>query len=283
MSITQKALGLGLLLGLSACSLFSGPRSEPNRPVATSPSSSAPDPRALDQIPDAVPRPEPRSARGNPPFYEVFGKRYHVMASSTGYREQGIASWYGPTFHTRPTSSGEAYDMYAMTAAHKSLPLPTYVRVTHLGNGRSIIVRVNDRGPFVGERIIDLSYTAAHKLDMTRAGTAFVEVEALQPGSLDDAARALLRAQTPTSALPPKIYAQAGAFAAADNAQRLAARLRQHGLDSVEILSPLAGSALYRVRLGPVADVAGYDALVAQLKQLGIVPQMIADSAQSIP
>lgn len=120
------------------------------------------------------------SKRGNPPFYEVFGVRYQVMDSSVGYKERGIASWYGPKFHGRLTSSGERYDMHRMTAAHKSLPLPTNVRVTNLENGKSVIVRVNDRGPFVKGRIIDLSFVAAQAIDMTQAGTARVEVEALQ-------------------------------------------------------------------------------------------------------
>jgi rare lipoprotein A len=111
----------------------------------------------------------------------VFGKRYYVLASSTDYVERGVASWYGPGFHTIRTSAGEPYDMYAMTAAHKTLPLPAYVRVTNLQNGRSVVVRVNDRGPFVGNRIIDLSYTAASRLDMLRDGTAMVEVRAIDP------------------------------------------------------------------------------------------------------
>jgi rare lipoprotein A len=132
-------------------------------------------------VPDAVPRAEPRSIYGNPPSYEVFGKRYYVMASSVGYVERGVASWYGPGFHRELTSVREPYDMYGMTAAHKTLPLPAYVRVTNLQNGRSCVVRVNDRGPFVGNRIIDLSYTAAAKLDMLRDGTAMVEVRTLQP------------------------------------------------------------------------------------------------------
>jgi rare lipoprotein A len=132
-------------------------------------------------VPDAVPRAEPRAIYGNPPSYEVFGKRYYLMASSVGYVERGVASWYGPGFHKELTSVREPYDMYGMTAAHKTLPLPAYVRVTNLQNGRSCVVRVNDRGPFVGNRIIDLSYTAAAKLDMLRDGTAMVEVRALQP------------------------------------------------------------------------------------------------------
>ena len=122
-------------------------------------------------------------AYGNPPFYDVFGKRYFVLSSSADYMERGVASWYGPGFHKVRTSTGEPYDMYGMTAAHKTLPLPAYVRVTNLQNGRSVVVRVNDRGPFVGNRIIDLSYTAAAKLDMLRNGTAMVEVRTVGPAS----------------------------------------------------------------------------------------------------
>jgi rare lipoprotein A len=117
---------------------------------------------------------------GNPQVYEVFGKRYRVRESSDGYREQGIASWYGHPFHGRKTSNGEIYDMNEMTAAHTTLPLPTWVEVTNLTNGKRIIVKVNDRGPFVGKRVIDLSYAAANALDMVRGGTAKVEVRALE-------------------------------------------------------------------------------------------------------
>ena len=169
----------------------------------------------MDAIPDAVPRIEPRSTHGNPVAYEVFGKRYFVLATADGYRERGVASWYGPTFHARPTSSGEPYDMYAMTAAHKTLPIPAYVRVTNLGNGRSVVVRVNDRGPFVDNRIIDLSYTAAYKLDMTRAGTAFVEVEAITPGTLVETAQGVTAAQPPPTLQAPVLFLQAGAFGVA--------------------------------------------------------------------
>jgi len=130
---------------------------------------------------EVVPRQEPASSRGNPDSYVVFGRRYHVMSSSEGYRQRGVASWYGPGFHGRKTSSGTIYNMYGISAAHKHLPIPTYARVTHLGNGRSIIVRIDDRGPFVGDRLIDLSYGAAVKLGMMGEGTAPVEIEALPP------------------------------------------------------------------------------------------------------
>src|SRR6187551_1900776 len=173
-----------LCVALAGCSLTrSRPASKPERPSSTStvPSGSAvpqPPPDVL-SIPDAVPRAEPRGTRGNPPFYQVFGKRYYVMASSDGWVERGTASWYGPGFHAASTSLGEPYDMYGMTAAHKTLPIPAYAEVTNLRNGRKVVVRINDRGPFVGDRIIDLSYTAAAKLDMLLAGTAPVEVRVI--------------------------------------------------------------------------------------------------------
>ena len=140
-------------------------------------------PPDVNRIPDAVPRDEPRSAFGNPPFYYVAGHRYVVLPSAAGYVERGVASWYGTEFHGLRTSTGEPYDMFAMTAAHKTLPLPCYARVTNLTNGRSVVVRINDRGPFVANRIIDLSYSAATRLDMIRNGTAFVQVEVLTPAA----------------------------------------------------------------------------------------------------
>jgi rare lipoprotein A len=176
------SIALALAAILSGCS--SAPRVGAPPPTVQIPPHSAPPsapPAHLLDVPDAIPRAEPRAIYGNPPSYEVFGKRYYVMASSVGYVERGVASWYGPGFHKELTSVREPYDMYGMTAAHKTLPLPAYVRVTNLQNGRSCVVRVNDRGPFVGNRIIDLSYTAAAKLDMLRDGTAMVEVRTLQP------------------------------------------------------------------------------------------------------
>ena len=126
-----------------------------------------------------------KSRIGNPDSYEEFGERYKVLQSSNGFREKGLASWYGIDFHGRDTSSGEVYDMYEMTAAHKTLPLPTYVRVSNLDNGRSSIVKVNDRGPFIEGRIIDLSYAAAYRLGITGPGTANVEITALEPAAVD--------------------------------------------------------------------------------------------------
>ena len=173
-----------LLLLLDACA-HTPPHPRPARPPAPVPPATvvprnAPD---VNQVPDAVPREEARSAFGNPPFYFVAGHRYVVLPSATGYVERGVASWYGTEFHGLRTSTGEAYDMFAMTAAHKTLPLPCYARVTNLSNGRNVVLRINDRGPFVANRIIDLSYSAAARLDMIRNGTAFVQVEVLTPAA----------------------------------------------------------------------------------------------------
>lgn len=175
--------GCLLLLLLAGCA-HTPPRPAP-LPAPTSPPTTVlpANPPDTGSIPDAVPRFEPRSPYGNPPFYVVAGRRYVVLPSSNGYVERGVASWYGTEFHGLRTSTGEPYDMFAMTAAHKTLPLPCYARVTNLANGRSAVVRINDRGPFVESRIIDLSYSAASKLDMIRKGTAFVQVEVLTPAA----------------------------------------------------------------------------------------------------
>ncbi len=165
---------------VQGCSLVGvGP---PPGPVLTSP-----DGLTFDEIPEAVPRQEFKTLSGNPETYVIDGVTYRVMDTSDGYHEEGVASWYGGYFHGRRTSSGDVYDMYQMTAAHKSLPLPTYVRVTNLENGRSVVLRVNDRGPFVEGRIIDLSYAAATRLGMADQGTARVEVVALDPPARDRA------------------------------------------------------------------------------------------------
>ncbi len=134
-------------------------------------------------VPDAVPVQEAKSRGGNTEEYEVWGKKYRTLETSTGYREEGRASWYGQEFHGRPTSSGEPYDMYAMSAAHRTLPLPTYLEVTNLDNGRTVIVRVNDRGPFHDDRILDLSYAAAARLGLIASGTARVRLRALEPAA----------------------------------------------------------------------------------------------------
>jgi len=247
---------------LAACS------TSPKRPATPPPL--PPPPLDIANVPDAIPKAEPRSKRGNPAFYDVLGKRYVVLPTADGYVERGVASWYGPTFHGVSTSMGEKYDMYGMTAAHKTLPLPAYARVTNLRNGKSVVVRINDRGPFVANRIIDLSYTAAAKLDMIRDGTTLVEVRTLTPGIPDKITRV-------SEAPPPDLYVQAGAFSSEQNAQRLCDRLRAASLGNVFITSPLDGkSRLYRVRLGPVNSVSEFDQLVNRLATLGIPDARLA-------
>ena len=265
-------LAVGVAVGLAAC--VSTP---PQRGAAGSPPPApAIPPPPTDSVPDAVPRTEPRSRNGNPPFYDVFGIRYFVLSSSVGYRERGVASWYGPGFHKVRTSTGEAYDMYGMTAAHKTLPLPAYVQVTNLQNGRSVVVRVNDRGPFVGNRIIDLSYTAAAKLDMLRNGTAMVEVRTVDarstvPPAAVAANLAASAAAPQTPAATPALFVQAGAFSDPANADRLVGKLRGGGYGTVFVRDDqIAGRRMYRVRIGPIPDVAEFDRVVAALERAGV-------------
>jgi rare lipoprotein A len=264
-SLPGNFAGARLLAALCICGLIlTGCSIANRRSPSAKPSEGVPPPPAnVDTTADAIPRREPRSAHGNPPFYKVLGKRYVVLATADGYLERGVASWYGPTFHGENTSNGEKYDMYGMTAAHKTLPLPCYARVTNLKNGRSIVVRINDRGPFVANRLIDLSYTAAAKLDMLKEGTTLVEVKALTVQEPDDLTRS---AEAP----PPALYVQVGAFADQSNAQRVLDRLHTGGLPSAFILAPPDGKPpLYRVRLGPISSVPEFDQLAARLKELG--------------
>jgi rare lipoprotein A len=230
---------------------------------------------------DAVITPE-RTRRGNPPFYEVMGQRYFVATTSEGYRERGVASWYGKKFHGLPTASGEIYDMHELTAAHKTLPIPTWVEVTNLSNASSIIVKVNDRGPFVDNRIIDLSYASAQKLGMVEAGTSLVEVRALgAPASGRDQTTARAADSASTSAITPAgyatttpvnepLYLQVGAFGDQANAQRLLERLTNEGVDNAFMTSVTnKDPAIHRVRIGPIQTVASFDALVGRLASLG--------------
>lgn len=263
----QRCTGLLLLaavLTLNGC-VTPKPSTSPTTPV-TPPVITPP---AVDpaQIPDAVPRAEPLSKRGNPAFYDVLGKRYFVKSTAAGYVERGVASWYGPGFHEQFTSNGEPYDMHGMTAAHKTLPLPSFVQVTNLANGKSVVLRVNDRGPFKDGRIIDLSRTAAIKLDMLRAGTALVEVRALTVGQ---------NAMASDSASKP-LFVQAGAFGATSNADNLAQQLRAKGYAQASVRSDVVdGRNLYRVRIGPIADVPSFDRIVAELKKLGVSDARLA-------
>jgi rare lipoprotein A len=280
------------LTGIALVSLLGGCSLVGKRERASIPSGSSvprqPPPDILD-IPDAVPRAEPRATRGNPAFYEVFGKRYHVMKDSEGWVERGVASWYGPGFHSASTSSGEPYDMYAMTAAHKTLPIPVYAEVTNLRNGRKVVVRINDRGPFVGGRIIDLSYTAAAKLDMLGAGTAPVEVRVVTPGDTRPGSADPVRPPAAPATPPPAptvtvvnapatsvpesqvMFIQAGVFADHENARRRVESLLAGGVELAS-LEDLAsnGRILQRVRVGPFASVEEFDLNLKRVRALGV-------------
>lgn len=255
-------------------------------------------PPDVSSVPDAVPRVEPLARSGNRPVYEVWGETYHVMADATGYVDQGKASWYGKKFHGYATASGEIYDMYEMTAAHRSLPLPTYARVTNLDNGHSVIVKVNDRGPFHGNRLIDLSYAAAARLNILRGGTGRVRVEAIDPvawqarhqgqqktqqvaampASSSSATAPVTTAQPPapvsanslpandSTATGERLYLQVAALGSATSALELQARLQSELESPVRIES---GSRLHRVQVGPVSDRIALEALRRELSRVG--------------
>ncbi len=218
----------------------------------------------------------PPASPGNPPFYDVMGKRYFVLPDSEGFHEQGVASWYGREFHGRRTSSGEPYDMYALTAAHRTLPLPTTARVTNLETGKSIIVRINDRGPFKKDRVMDLSYAAARELGILNAGTGLVEVQAI-----DDTADNTAAAAPGSANATRSIYLQVGAFSEQRNAQNLQLRLQQQGIANA-IIHHDGSSArgLYRVRIGPVMNAEEFDKLAQRVEVLNLGPsQLVVESS----
>ena len=226
----------------------------------------------ISSIPDAVPKAEARSKYGNPESYVVFGKRYYMMNDNRRFTQQGIASWYGKKFHGRRTSSGETYDMYAMTAAHKTLILPAYVEVTNLENGKKIVVRVNDRGPFHENRIIDLSYSAAAKLDVIAKGTALVKIRVVEPGYVSRGNQE--RRGAPVETISPDFstgdfFIQVGAFYDIENAENLRRKLNIIGNSLVKISQVNSDNrSLYRVRIGPLSDVVDADKIVQKLIQL---------------
>jgi rare lipoprotein A len=234
--------------------------SEPSRVEEQADGPSSIDLKAAD-VADAVPREEPLARYGNHSPYEVFGRKYYVMKSSEGYSERGTASWYGSKFHGRKTSSGEPYDMHLATAAHKSLPLPTYAEVTNLDNGRKVIVKINDRGPFKDDRLIDLSYGAALRLDMVASGTARVEVRALDVNRASHST-----ASTKVAAASGDNWLQAGAYGRRDGAEELAGRLERANLKPVSIRD---ADELFRVWLGPYGSRAQAESVIQQAIQLG--------------
>ncbi|GLQ32452.1 septal ring lytic transglycosylase RlpA family protein [Litoribrevibacter albus] len=206
----------------------------------------------VSQVPDAVPKWEPYSSGGNK-TYRVRGETYNVLPSSNGYREEGIASWYGHKFHGHLTSNGETYDMYGMSAAHKTLPIPSYVRVTNTDNGRSVVVRVNDRGPFHEGRIIDLSYAAAAKLGYHNKGTAHVVVESIDMAE-------------------PSRYVQIGAFGSLDNAKRFRQKSEQWANSSFRI-KPESG--VFKVQIGPLKTLKEAQDMISLAKSNGILKPLV--------
>ena len=257
-----------------------------------------PPPEVIDAIPDAVPKPEPLHRFANNP-YSVFGRDYVPLRTLQPYKARGIGSWYGRKFHGQKTSSGEPYDMYGMTAAHPTLPIPSYVRVSNPANGRAVVVRVNDRGPFHAGREIDLSWTAAWKLGYIGSGSAVVEVESVLPGqtlaatappptpppippqTLDDDPIARLAAAAAEPPLPQVQdarghFLQLGAFGNRDNAEALRARLtRELGELSAKLVVQAAGK-LFRVQLGPWPDAAAAQLAGGRLREiLGMAPVIV--------
>jgi rare lipoprotein A len=306
-----RTLGCAALLALLA-GCASGPPAFPERPVAVpagSDKDGTPGYRAdLANVPDAIPRPEVRTAAGNKSPYTVLGKTYRVKPVSPGHRERGLGSWYGTKFHGRKTSLGEDYDVYTMTAAHKSLPLPTYVRVTNLENGKRAVVRVNDRGPFHEDRVIDLSYAAAYRLGYANKGTALLELEVLDPMAPEwvakragreyrepaMAARAPESAPVAADSLPDvvagadpgfspesaasemqrRVWLQAGAFRSIDGARNLQRNLAAL-LDQDVTIQTVAG--WHRVRVGPLANDAVLDDALRRLAAARLAAQVVTE------
>lgn len=236
-------------------------------------------PDGLADLPEPVPTHEPKSAGGNMRSYEVFGKKYHVLSTAEGFRETGLASWYGKKFHGRKTSNGERYDMFKLSAAHKNLPLPTWVRVTNLANGKNVIVRVNDRGPFHSGRIIDLSYAAAVKLD-TVGKIATVELEAITPGRELPPPPQIREASEVASAQrgPPRLL-QVAAYSDPINAVAMREELGKLGIQDVQVRAGTLnnGDTVHRVMIGPFEERQRLDQMRARLRGAGYETIPISD------
>jgi rare lipoprotein A len=228
-------------------------------------------PPDLASIPDAVPRPEPLHRYANRP-YTVFGKGYVPIAASQPYRERGRASWYGKMFHGKKTSNGEVYDMYTMSAAHKTLPIPSYARVTNVANGKSVVVRINDRGPFHSDRIIDLSYAAAHKLGYIAAGSTLVEVESVEAGQT-----ALAPAQEPRNPAAEKnTYIQVGAFSSRENAEDFRGRVARQLAWLSEGIQVLSIGDLWRLHVGPYVSSDSARSIAGRIEaELNLKPLLV--------
>ncbi len=224
----------------------------------------------MSKIKELNPVYEPPSRAGNKSPYTVWGKNYSVMPSSKGYKAEGVASWYGKKFHGYHTSNGEIYDMYQLSAAHKSLPLPSYVLVTHLGNGKQVLVRVNDRGPFHDGRVIDLSYAAAARLDMLGTGTAPVRIEAIDPVTWKGGMNLAV------NQLQPPVLVQVAAMSQEDSARQLGSRLEKDTGQKMTVVPATVNSRLlHKVQLGPVESRSDLQRLIDQLANDGFVRPII--------
>ena len=257
----RGGLALCFVLGLSACTFGVpiGDRGKARPPAATA-----------------------GAGPGNPPSYVVHGKRYFVMDSAAGFKQRGIASWYGTKFHGRRTSNGEIYNMHAMTAAHKTLPIPVWVHVRNLDNGRTAVVRVNDRGPFIEGRIIDLSFAAAKKLGITLPGTAEVEITVIEPGQSGptDVVRAVPLADPLEKDIP--LFVQMGSFSSHLNANNLVQSLIAANESAVRIsrLDTDRGP-FYRVQVGPLYDMDEANAILQRLRDKGFdVGRIVVDATE---
>ena len=251
------------MFAIVSCSSVSSPPENPNDGRYSITQDRAPSkPIELGSIPDVVPAPVVRTLAGNRSPYSVLGETYFVLPSEEGYSERGTASWYGEKFHGHKTSNGEVFDMYHVSAAHKSLPIPSFLKVTNLDNNRSLVVRVNDRGPFHGDRIIDLSYAAALKLGYAEIGTARVELEAIVTEKLSNEYGLGQDSNLKRGAIKPskssEQYLQVAAFSNQLSAKKLSQKLKEMLVSPVLVSSmkDSAGKVLYRVRIGPIDDPA---------------------------
>jgi rare lipoprotein A len=249
----KRAVALAIVASLAGCASAPDQAPQPLPEVKAAPEAGPPapgkggyykddgpgekPPANLAEIPDALPRIEPPHRYANRP-YQVFGKSYTPIAAQQPYRERGTASWYGKKFHGQKTSSGEVYDMYAMSAAHRTLPIPSYARVTNVANGKSVVVRINDRGPFHSNRIIDLSYAAAYRLGYVQAGSATVEVESIQPGDSRQSS----------------VYLQVAAFSSRENAEDYRSQLSRQLAWLTDEVQVLTAGGLWRLLVGPYAS-----------------------------
>jgi peptidoglycan lytic transglycosylase len=239
-------------------------------------------PSNLDEIPDAVPKFEPLREINTRP-YEAMGKSFTPMTSLQPYKKRGTASWYGRRYHGNPTASGELYDMYEMTAAHPTLPLPSYARVTNMTNGKSVIVRINDRGPFLSDRLIDLSYTAAHKLEIIEGGSGEVIVESIIPnGYKNQQIAAAIPARKPVAderqSSSAETYLQLGAFATVHNARNYLTRIQQRLPSLGKTVGIKKRDGLFKIHAGPFTNLAMAQQAANTIQQrLAIRPVMIID------